>query len=167
MGSELRPAGHPGYAVSIAAGRRRWEVPKSRLERPSPTKYDPVAIKSRTAGRQITGTVELVGAQDSIVEVNVSHGDIFWHNVRNVRTYAAAAEATWGTIEIGDPIYYDRSPTMPANVFLSTSPLDSAGVANPLFGHVVLNGGESSADFPKGSGSATSVGLAVMQIGSS
>lgn len=164
MGSELKPAG-VNNLTSIETASRHWEVSKSRLERTAPLRHDPAAVKSRVPGQQITGTAIMVVNDDPIVLLDVTPGQVFRHNVRNVRTYAGAAEATFGTVEQGDPVYYDRSPTMPANVYLSTSPLDSAGAANPVFGRIVLGPTESSSDFPKGLSTATSFGTDVMQTG--
>ena len=55
---------------------------------------------------------------------------------------------------------------MPANVHLSTSPLNGAGNANPLFGHAVGSDDADRALFPKGAAGATTVtGVCVMQEG--
>jgi hypothetical protein len=165
MGEALRAAGKPS-AISMKAEERRWEVSLARLERATPAQHDPVAAKSRTAGRQITGTVVSIRTGDGIAVVDVQPGSVHRHNVRNVLTYAASAEATFGVINEGDNVYYDRSSIMPANVYLSTSPLDSAGVANALYGHVVLDAEETSDSFPKAATTARSLGCAVMQTGS-
>jgi hypothetical protein len=94
--------------------------------------------------------------------VDFTHSMVYKHAVRNVRTYYDGAAAGWGVIAIGDPIFYDRSAGMPANVYLSTSPLDVAGNANPLFGfRVPANDADIAAT--SAAGASTEV-IAVMQI---
>jgi len=83
---------------------------------------------------QLKGTVETDADSDNKAVVNVHPTATYEHSVRNVLTYAASAEATWGAIAEGDLIYLDGSATMPSGVYLSTSPLDDAGSANKLFG---------------------------------
>jgi hypothetical protein len=85
--------------------------------------------------RQQTGVIKSIDAGRSLAFIDLTARKIYKFLVRNVLTYSGAAEATFGGINVGDPIYYDASPTMPAGVYLSTSPLDSAGNANALWGH--------------------------------
>ena len=103
-------------------------------------------VRLNTANSAVSGqpvkVSELIGtvvtpedaAGDSIVDIG--QDSAFIHSVRNVRTYTGspAVEATWGAIAQGDYIYFDESPTMPAGVFLSTSPLADDGTANKVFG---------------------------------
>jgi hypothetical protein len=97
--------------------------------------HAPTAILGLLPGTQQTGTILSSDTINDVacVVVDTHSEQVFYHFVRNVRTYNQG-EATWGVINIGDPIYYDRSATMPAGVYLSTSPADNAAVANPLFG---------------------------------
>jgi hypothetical protein len=88
------------------------------------------------------------------------HNQIFKHWVRNVRTYNQG-EATWGVINVGDPIYYDRSATMPAGVYLSTSPADNAAGANPLFGYAMFTYTET---MPTTTAAAATEPIAVQQV---
>ena len=121
----------------------------------------PAAMTSLLPGTQVCGTLLVVMTDQSIVDFTSSM--VYYHEVRNVRTYAEAAEATWGVINEGDPIYYDGSTTMPAGVKLSTSPLDEADVANPIFGFAVLHNPTDT--FPKGGAAASTTEMAVMQRG--
>ena len=75
------------------------------------------------------------------------------------------AEASWGPLNVGDPVYYDdTAATMPADFFLSTSPLNGAGLLNPLFGFVVAADEVDAALFPKGGVLGASLtNVAVMQ----
>jgi hypothetical protein len=89
----------------------------------------------------------------------------YFHEVRNVLTYAAAVEATWGAINIGDRVYYDNSATMPVGVYLSTSPLDNTGAANSLWGTVVGCNTTDMALYPKGGITASTQECGVAQRG--
>jgi hypothetical protein len=90
---------------------------------------------------------------------------VYRHDVRNVLTYnPGVAELTWGPINIGDPIYYDHSASMPAGVYLSTSPVGTDTVANTLFGFAVP--ADDADVFPKGAALVASTQrCAVMQVG--
>jgi hypothetical protein len=154
------------YEVSLASAERHWEVPYSRMEDTSPTPTQPAAVKSRTNGTQICGTILSIDAGASIAIVDFTCSMVYAHDVRNVLTYSGAAENTFGALNIGDPVYYDRSSTMPAGVKLSTSPLDKDGNANPLFGYIVAKDDTDSALFAKGGGTAsTQTYVGVMQRG--
>jgi hypothetical protein len=100
---------------------------------------------------------------------------VYLHDVRNVLTYNGAnpgAEATWGALDIGDPVYYDSSTTMVVlGIYLSTSPLDNtgAGIANSQFGWIVpapaaLGFDTDSANYPTAAAAGT-FRCAVMQVG--
>lgn len=150
------------YEVSSEGAVRHWEIPYDRLEDITPTASLPAAVLSVTDGTQLTGTVLVVDAVDEIAVIDFTHSMVYEHDVRNVLTYAAAVEATWGAINIGDPIYYDRSATMPANAKLSTSPLDNTGAANPLFGfRVPANDADVAA---AGAATASTQSIAVFQV---
>jgi hypothetical protein len=153
------------YEVSSEGAVRHWEIPYARLEDATPTATLPAAVISVLPGTQLTGTILTVDAADSVAVIDFTCSMVYWQEVRNVLTYAQAAEATWGAINIGDPVYYDSSATMPVGVYLSTSPLDNTGAANPLFGHVVPADDADMALFAKGGITASTQECAVMQIG--
>lgn len=151
------------YEVSSAGAERHWVVNNARMEDATPTASLPAALLSVTSGTQLTGTILVVDGTKSVVDFTPSV--VYYQEVRNVLTYAAAVENTWGAINEGDPIYYDRSATMPAGVKLSTSPLDNTGAANPLFGYAVRQ--HPTETFPKGGITASTQEVAVMQVGAS
>ena len=156
------------YEVSSEGAVRRWEFTYARLCKILPLITEATKITSILPGTQITGTIIGVDATlPGTALVDVTRGAIYRHSVRNVRTYFGAAEATWGTIAEGDPIYCDYGATMIAlDLQLSASPLDSAGVANPLFGFAVGADDADRALFPKGAAGATTVtNVAVIQRG--
>jgi len=140
-------------------------VPYARLTDQTPTVGNPCELTSRTAGTQLTGTILSVDAGDSIAVVNVAPAFFGNWEVRNVLTYAAAVEATWGAINVGDAVYYDNSATMPAGVYLSTSPLDNTGAANTLFGHIACITSEAAALYPLGDATASTQDCQVVQRG--
>lgn len=140
-------------------------VPYARLTDVTPTASNPCELTSLLAGTQLCGTIMTVDAGDSIAIVNVAPGFIGNWEVRNVLTYAAAVEATWGAINVGDLVYYDNSATMPAGVYLSTSPLDNTGAANSLFGVIACISSEAAALYPLGAATASTQDCQVMQRG--
>jgi hypothetical protein len=140
-------------------------VPYARLTDVTPTPGNPCELTSLLAGTQLCGTIMTVDAGDSIAIVNVAPCFIGNWEVRNVLTYAAAVEATWGAINVGDLVYYDNSATMPAGVYLSTSPLDNLGVANTLFGVIATITSEAAALYPLGGITASTQDCQVMQRG--
>jgi hypothetical protein len=150
------------YEVSSESAIRHWDIPYDDLEDATPTATLPAALTSRVDGKQLTGTILVVDADDEMAVIDFTHSMVYEHDVRNVLTYDTGAEDTWGAIDIGDPIFYDRSATMPAGVQLSTSPLDASGDANPLFGfRVPANDTDVVA---AGDATASSQSIAVMQI---
>ncbi len=154
------------YEVSSEGAVRHWEIPFARLENNTPVVTEAAAVLSVLPGTQLTGTILTVDDDDDVAIIDFTCSMVYAHAVRNVLTYAMGAEATFGALNIGDPVYYDRSATMPANVYLSTSPLDSTGAANPLFGFIVPANEVDMALFPKGAATAsTQSDVAVMQIG--
>jgi len=144
------------YEQSSEGGRERHElIPWSRLTDATPTLGDPAQVTGLPAGTQMTGTVINPGVvtTDPYVVMNVAHGAVYRHNVRNVVTYTAGpvAEATWRAIQIGDAVYYDPEQDVLNGVKLSLAPLQSdAATLNALFGHIVMMQDEDSADFGKG-----------------
>jgi len=152
------------YEVSSEGAVRHWEIPQARLENNAPVVTEAASVLSLLVGTQLTGTVLTVDAADDIAVIDFTCGMVYAHAVRNVLTYNAGAENTFGPLNIGDPVYYDRSATMPATVYLSTSPADRVAGANPLFGFVVpAYFGDT---FPKGAAIAsTQSDVAIMQVG--
>lgn len=126
------------YEVSDVGGERLWSVPYARLKDVTPTVGNPAAVTGRLATGLQTGVIKSIDAGRSLAILDLTSRKIYRFLVRNVLTYAAAVEATWGAINIGDPVYYDPSSTMPGGVYLSTSPLDKDGVGNTLWGHVAM-----------------------------
>lgn len=153
------------YEVSSEGAVRHWEIPYSRLDDITPTESYPAQVTSLLAGTNLCGTILTIDADDSMAVIDFTCSMVYRQSVRNVLTYTTAAEATWGAINIGDPIYYDGSGTMPANCYLSTSPLDSAGAANALFGFAVPWSDADAANYPKGGAAASTQSCAVMQRG--
>lgn len=150
------------YEVSSEGAVRHWDIPFDRLEDDTPTATMPAALLSVTDGTQLTGTILTVDDDDEMAVIDFTHSMVYEHDVRNVLTYSGEAEDTFGAINVGDPIYYDRSATMPAGVYLSTSPLDAAGDDNPLFGfRVPANDDDVDA---AGGATASTQSVAVMQI---
>ena len=152
------------YEVSSQGAERHWVVPYARLNDTTPTPSNPAMVTGRVAGKEVCGTILSIDAGESEAVIDFTCSMVYLLSVRNVLTYNVGAEATWGTINIGDPIYYDRNPgaTMPAGTYLSTSPLDSAGNANPLFGWAMHSG---RVTYPLGAATAATVDVAVMQSG--
>ncbi len=152
------------YEGSSESAVRHWPFNYARLENNTPTETQPFAVTSLLPGTQITGTILTIDATDSIIVGDVTHSMVYLHNVRNVRTYAGNVENTWGIIAEGDAIYYDGSAVAPADVFLSTSPLDQDGGANALFGYAVLQEAAYTG-LPTTTATASTESLYVMQLG--
>jgi hypothetical protein len=141
-------------------------VPYTRLTDATPTEGNPCEVTSLLAGTTLCGTIMTIDAGDSIAIVNVAPGFIGNWEVRNVLTYnPGVAELTWGAINYGDPVYYDASASMPAGVYLSTSPLNTGGTANTLFGHIATITSEAAALYPLGGATASTQNCQVIQRG--
>lgn len=153
------------YEVSTVGAERNWDVPYARLEDATPEVGHAAALISAVPGTQVGGIVLSIDAALSRAVIGFTPGKIYGLNVRNVITYSGAAEATFRAINIGDPVYYDGSATMPAGVELSTSPLDAAGVANPVWGYVVGKDEADTALYPKGTTTASTQACGVMARG--
>jgi hypothetical protein len=153
------------YEVSSENGRERHiRVPYTRLTDQTPTLHDPAEIVSLLPGTAVTGTVITIDAVRTEAIVNTAPRATYWHNVRNVLTYNVGAENTWGAINVGDPVYYDASATMPANTWLSTAPANNVAAANTLFGWVVMRNDETAAaSFPKGGAAGSTQECAICQ----
>jgi len=170
------------YEISSDDGQgNHWPVPVARLDNAAQTgvtlalNHYPTILISRLLGVVAKcGTVlsqETINGVDYVV-VDFHRDQVFYHFVRNVRTYnnhaAAHVELSWGVIAVGDPIYYDRNAhlvTLPAGCFLSTSPLsnynDHGAAANPLFGFAVYS---SVQTMPTTVVTASTESIAVMQV---
>lgn len=152
-----RPTG--SYEQSSESGRERHIIiPWARQLDATPALHDPVAVTSLTVGTEICGTIVTLGtAADPVSVINFAEGAKYRQWVRNVLTWGGGpAEATWGPINIGDPVYYDAESDAANGVKLSTSPLTSAAANNPRFGTVVMLQEEDADDFPKGDDQAGS-----------
>ncbi|MFA5323884.1 MAG: hypothetical protein WC373_14530 [Smithella sp.] len=156
---------HHDYEVSSEGAVRHWEIPYARLADTTPTPTNPAKVTGLLPGQELTGTILTIDAARSIAIIDFTASMAYWFELRNVLTYGGGVEATWGAINIGDPIYYDNSATMPVGVYLSTSPLNNAGVANPIFGVAVPRDDTDMALFPKGGVVASTEDVAVMQRG--
>lgn len=159
------------YEVSVEGAERKWVIPYARLADTTPEVGEPALVTSAVLTEKMGGAVLSIDADDSVAVIDFTPAKIYAWSVRNVITYAGAAESTFRAINIGDTVYYDASPTMPSGVKLSTSPLDSAGNANSVFGHVVpKDGGGSDAApdlalYPKGTTTASTQACGVMVRG--
>lgn len=155
------------YEVSTNGAERKWPVPYARLEDTTPEVGHAALLLADTEGLAIGGFVLSLDADRARAVIDFTPGKIYKASVRNVKTYAANVEATWNSLGIGDLVYYDDSSTMPAGVELSTSPLDSDGNANSLFGRVIGMDIVDEALYPKGGNTAStqSVGVIVRGAG--
>jgi len=163
-----RPTG--SYEQSSESGRERHIlVPWSRQHDITPALHDPMCQTALIPGTEVCGTIVTLGTvADPYSVVNVAEGAKYRQWVRNVLTWSAGpvAEATWGPINIGDPVFYDDESDAANGVKLSTSPLDSTGAVNPRFGTVEMLQTEDEDDFPKGDAQAGSNNAcSVMQTG--
>jgi len=142
------------YEQSSEGGRERHlRIPYSRQTDTTPTLHDPVEVTGLVPGSTLTGTNITLDATHSESIVNVAKGAVYRHGVRNVLTYTSGplAEATWGPINVGDPVYYDAEQDSLSGNKLSTAPVQSDGATpNTLFGWVVLEEDQDTDDFPKG-----------------
>jgi len=153
------------YEISSEGGGEHWPVTRTRLEYPAGLPTNPCAVLSDTDGIQATGVILALSEDELEAEIDFSPNMVYRHLVRNVLTYDQAAEATWGTIAEGDTIYYDRSATMPAGVHLSTSPLDSTGAANPIYGMRVKEYSEDPCAAVGSAIAGSTEEIGVMQLG--
>jgi len=141
-------------------------VPYARLTDATPTESNPCQLTSLLAGTSLCGTVMTIDASDSVAIVNIAPGFIGNWEVRNVLTYnPGVAELTWGAINVGDLVYYDASASMPAGVYLSTSPLNTGGTANTVFGAIATITSEAAALYPLGGITASTQDCQVAQRG--
>ena len=110
-------------------------------------------------GVVVTYTAGLTQAK-GIVTVNIARGAIVRQYVANILTYNGGAPATFETAPvIGQPVYVDDTDDLGEGVTLSLSPLNVAGLVNPLAGWLWydqteiiddgVGGPNYSADWPK------------------
>lgn len=168
---------HPDYECASEGAIRHWEIPYADLYDVTPTPTEAASTDGRVNGINLSGTLLAIDAVNSMAVLDVTCGMVYRHDVRNVLTYVGGGggvEATWGVINIGDPVYYDPSTTMVAlGIYLSTSPLrnDAGATANTRFGWVVACPATAgfdtdAASFPLGgAGAGTTHRVAVMQRG--
>lgn len=151
------------YEVSGNGPEKHWAVPYARLTDATPTPTNPVALTSRIPGRQLTGVCLTIDPATSMAVVDFTPGHVYRLTVRNILTYSAGSPATFGTIQPGDPIFYDRSTDLAAGVYLSLAPTDEASAANPLFGYAVPIDAEGA--FTKASAADTTLEVGIMIVG--
>jgi hypothetical protein len=85
-----------------------------------------------------TVNMSVLGTATDRVELNVAPGAIVRQYVSNILTYSGEAPNTYEqTPVVGQPVYVDDSADLSAGVTLSMSPLNHAGLANPLAGWLV------------------------------
>ncbi len=123
-----------------------------------------VAIGGRTAadGRplNLTGVVMDVTPSstlaESLVRVNIADGMIVRNWVANVLTYAQSAPSTFEQAPVvGQPVYVDDSASLSSGVTLSMSPLNDAGLRNPVAGHLFYCQDEYTNDMVGGPNTAS------------
>lgn len=153
------------YQASTEGCERHLSVPYARLEDATPEVGHAAMFLSVLEDTQVGGVVLAIDAARSRAVLDVTPAKLWFLPVRNVLTYNGGAENTFGAINIGDPIYYDESATMPAGVELSTSPLDSAGNANALFGYAWGADQADEALYPKGGATASTQNCGVLGRG--
>ena len=153
------------YEVSTEGCERNLSVPYARLEDATPEVGHPALLLADTEGLAVGGMVLSIDAVLSRAVLDFTPGKLYRCYVRNVATYNGGNEATFGSINIGDLIYYDDSGTMPSGVELSTSPLDSGGAANTLWGHVIAMDLADEALYPKGGATASTQRVGVLARG--
>ena len=145
------------FEQSSEDGRERIVlIPWSRLIDATPTKGQAACVNGLHATLRCCGTVWNAGevTVDEYALLNIAEGRRERHPVRGVLTYTAGpvAEATWGVLNIGDPVYYDAEQDTLNGVKLSTARTQSDGVTiNPFWGWVTMTQDEDEDDFEKGS----------------
>lgn len=171
---------HSDYEVSSERSICHWEIPYARLYDVTPTPTNAAQVLARVATLNVNGTILSIDAARSIAVIDFTPTMVYMHDVRTVLTYAGGAngaENSWGTLSIGDPVYYDNSSTMvAAGIYLSTSPANNTpgGVGptnNTFFGWIVPAPSTTGPDtdaarFPLAAGAAGNTWrVAVMQVG--
>jgi len=93
-------------------------------------------------GSALTGVVvsvnmSVLGTATDRVVLNIADGAIVRQYVSNILTYSGEAPNTYEqTPIVGQPVYVDDSADLSEGVTLSMSPLNHAGLANPLAGYL-------------------------------
>jgi hypothetical protein len=176
---------HPDYEGSSERPTCHWEIPYTRLFDQTPTPTNPAQVLA-LAGTliEVNGTILTISpgptAATSFAVIDFTPTMVYMQDVRTVLTYVGGmdgAEATWGALNIGDPVFYDNSTTMGVlGLYLSTSPAnDTPGGVGPRnnvqFGWIVPAPNPTGADtdaarFPLAAGNAGNTWrVAVMQVG--
>ena len=155
------------YEASSDGAERNWEIPYTRCTVNPPIPTEPMMVTGLPLGSQLTGTTLTVDAVAAVAIVDFTPTKVYYHDVRTVITYnPGVAENGWRALNIGDVVYYDNSASMPAGVRLSTSPLNTAGAANPVFGWIVPTDPVDMALYAKAAGgSGNTWRCGVMQKG--
>jgi hypothetical protein len=119
----------------------RAEAAKDQL---APGLHPVVAIGGMTAadGRPLNVTGVVIsyagagsGAATDRVCINIADGVIVRQYVSNIFAYSGEAPSAWETAPVvGQPVYVDDSADLSAGVTLSMSPINHAGVRNPMVG---------------------------------
>ena len=135
---------HSDYEVKSENAVCHWSIPVGRLHDITPTPTNAACVTGLLPGAELNGTILSIlpptPATATFAIIDFTPGMVYMHDVRNVLTYVGGgggAEATWGPINIGDPVFYDASTTMVIlGIYLSTSPLlnDVGATANSIFG---------------------------------
>lgn len=89
-------------------------------------------------GVVVSCNISAAGTATDRIVVNIADGTIVRQHVANILTYTGGSAATFETAPVvGQPVYVDDSTSdMAAGVTLSMSPLNSAGLRNPLAGYL-------------------------------
>jgi len=130
-----------------------------------------IAIGGRTAadGRPLNLTGVVVsyygtgaGTATDRVTVNIADGAIVRQYVANILTYAGGSAATFEQAPVvGQPVYVDDSADLAAGGTVSLSPLNSAGVRNPLAGYLWYCQDEIADGFAAGGRAAATFDVAL------
>jgi hypothetical protein len=78
--------------------------------------------------------VDNSGVATDRVEVNIHRGAVVQQYVSNILTYSTTPATFEQTPQVGQPVYVDDSTYLSEGVTLSMSPLNAAGLENPLAG---------------------------------
>jgi hypothetical protein len=86
-------------------------------------------------GVVVSCNISAAGTATDRVTVNIADGAIVRQYVSNILTYSGGSAYTFETAPVvGQPVYVDDSADLSNGVTLSMSPLNSAGLKNPMAG---------------------------------
>jgi len=92
---------------------------------------------SALTGVVISVNMSVLGTATDRVVLNIADGAIVRQYVSNILTYSGEAPNTYEqTPIVGQPVYVDDSADLSEGVTVSMSPLNHAGLANPLAGYL-------------------------------